>query len=200
MPPGRRAIGGVDDSKRLDAATRERLAARIRAEALAVALGAASVREIDRLNIHHATVLAMRRALERCARRLGRAPDHVLVDGRPLRTLAVVHTAVVGGDARCYAIACASIVAKVARDRLMTALAGRHPAYGWERNAGYGTVHHREALAARGLTTHHRRSFCLDAQVTLDLGHPPPAARPVDVTGARHDDPDAASMPHMEPA
>jgi ribonuclease HII len=169
MPPDRRAIAGVDDSKRLDAATRERLAVEIRSRALAVALGAASVREVDALNIHHATVLAMQRALARCVRLLGRAPDHVLVDGRPLRTLGVAHTAVVGGDARCYAIACASIVAKVTRDRLMHALATRHPAFGWERNAGYGTPAHRAAIDQVGLGPHHRRSFCLDAQVGLAL-------------------------------
>jgi ribonuclease HII len=167
MPPEQRAIAGVDDSKRLDAATRETLALRIRERALVVALGAASVREVDRLNIHHATVLAMRRALARVPRGLGRAPDHVLVDGNPLRTLGVLHTAVVKGDAKCYAIACASIVAKVTRDRLMTALAARHAAYGWERNRGYGTAEHQRAIAGHGLTRHHRRSFCESVQGDL---------------------------------
>src|SRR5690606_18549568 len=105
MPPDRRAIAGVDDSKRLDHVTRVRLAARIREQALALSLGAASVREVDQLNIYHATVLAMRRALGRIPTRLGTAPHHVLVDGKPLRTLGLEHTAVVKGDARCYAIA-----------------------------------------------------------------------------------------------
>lgn len=132
MPPGRRAIAGVNDSKQLDAATRETLAIRIREQALVVSLGAASAREIDRINIYHATVLAMRRALARVPPRLGCAPHHVLVDGKPLRTLGAVHTAVVKGDAKCYAIACASIVAKVTRDRLMHALATRYGHYGWE--------------------------------------------------------------------
>jgi ribonuclease HII len=171
MPPGRRAIAGVDDSKRLDADTRQRLAARIREEALVVALGAASAREVDARNIARATVLAMQRALRRleaqlCAR-VGHGPHHVLVDGLPLRTLGVPHTAVVKGDAKCYAIACASIVAKVTRDRLMTALDARHEGYAWARNSGYGTVQHRDAITRLGLTPHHRRTFCLAMQGDL---------------------------------
>jgi ribonuclease HII len=114
-------------------------------------------------------VLAMRRALQRIPTRLGVAPDHVLVDGKPLRTLGIAHTAVVKGDAKCYAIACASIIAKVTRDRLMTSLALRYPHFGWERNSGYGTAFHRQALAEHGLTPHHRQSFCLDTQVSLAL-------------------------------
>jgi len=155
MPPGARAIAGVDDSKQLTAGERRRLARIIRERALSVALGAASAREIDRINIYQATALAMRRALARLAMR----PDHVLVDGLPMRALEVEHTAVVNGDARCFHIACASIVAKVTRDRLLTALALRHPAYAWERNAGYGTPQHVRALRDAGFTAHHRRSF-----------------------------------------
>ena len=175
MPPEQRAIGGVNDSKQLDAETRERLALRIRERALGIALGAASVHEVDRLNIYHATVLAMRRALIRLTDRLGRSPDHILIDGKALRTLGHRHTAVVKGDAKCYAIACASIVAKVSRDRLMHALARRYDGYAWDRNVGYGTPYHIEALAALGLTPHHRRSFCLEAQVSFDdlLMQPP---------------------------
>jgi ribonuclease HII len=169
MPPNERAIPGVNDSKQLDAATRVALNARIRERALVVSLGAASAREIDRINIYHATILAMRRALARVPARLGCEPHHVLVDGKPLRTLGTVHTAVVKGDAKCYAIACASIVAKVTRDRLMHALAVRYDGYAWERNSGYGTAAHRAALDARGLTPHHRRSFCLEEQVALLL-------------------------------
>src|SRR4051812_10596641 len=163
MPPDARAIAGVDDSKRLSCAERVRLAARIRERALSVGLGAASVREIDRVNIYHATVLAMRRALAR----LSVAPDHVLVDGKPIRSLAVDHTAIVGGDARCYSIACASIVAKVTRDRLMERLGGRYPDYRWEQNAGYGTPDHIRGLSARGVSPHHRRSFCRVSQLSL---------------------------------
>ena len=163
MPPDARAIRGVDDSKRLAAADREKLALRIRERALTVAVGAASVREIDRINIYHAAVLAMRRALGR----LRVTPDHVLVDGNPIRSLGVEHTAVVGGDACCHSIACASIVAKVTRDRLMQALARRYPHYRWETNVGYGTTEHHAGLAAHGLTPHHRRSFSPVAQLRL---------------------------------
>jgi ribonuclease HII len=177
MPPDARAIAGVDDSKRLSCAARVRLAAKIRDRALAVGLGAASVREIDRVNIYHATVIAMRRALAR----LGVAPDHVLVDGKPIRTLAVPHTAIVGGDARCYSIACASIVAKVTRDRLMERLSARYPGFHWERNAGYATPDHLQGLAARGITPHHRRSFCRVSQLSLDLAVAEPAAPAADV-------------------
>lgn len=169
MPPDRRAIAGVNDSKQLDHATRVELAHRIREQALVIAIGAASAREVDRINIYHATVLAMRRALARVPSRLGQSPHHVLVDGKPLRTLGVEHTGVVKGDAKCYAIACASIIAKVTRDRLMTSLSRRYQAYRWDRNSGYGTAQHRQALAEHGLTPHHRRSFCLDEQVSLDL-------------------------------
>ena len=159
MPPDARAIDGVADSKKLAAAERERLALLIRARAVSVALGAASVREIGHLNIYGATVLAMRRALARLTVR----PDAVLIDGKPVRTLGVVHQAVVGGDDLCYAIACASIVAKVTRDRLMKSLGGRHDCYGWERNAGYGTAFHVAALREYGLTAHHRVAFCRTA-------------------------------------
>ena len=159
MPADRRAISGVTDSKQLAPAERERLAARIRDEAVALSVAAASVAEIARWNIYQATVRAMARALER----LPVPPDAVLVDGKPIATLGVPHQAVVGGDARCYTIGCASIVAKVVRDRLMTRLAARHPSYGWERNAGYGTPAHLEGLRTQGLTPHHRVAFCRTA-------------------------------------
>jgi ribonuclease HII len=165
MPPGRRAIAGVDDSKALSHAERERLAILIRRDAVAIALGAASPREIDRFNIFNATVLAMRRALTRLAVR----PDHVLVDGMRLRTLGVEHVNVIGGDARCFSIACASIIAKVTRDRVMVSLASRHPGYGWEHNVGYATPAHLASVYAKGLTPHHRRSFASAKQLTLDL-------------------------------
>lgn len=156
MPGERRAIRGVTDSKALTRAERERLASRIREEATAVALAAASVAEIARHNVYQATARAMARALARLPVR----PDHVLVDGKPIRTLAVPHRAIVGGDASCYSIGCASIVAKVVRDRLMARLSRRHPAYGWEANAGYGTPQHLQGLREAGLTPHHRRAFC----------------------------------------
>ena len=173
LPADMRAIRGVDDSKKLTGEERERLATRIRERALSVGVGAASVREIDRINIYHAAVLAMRRALGR----LHVTPDHVLVDGNPIRTLGVEHTAVVGGDACCHSIACASIVAKVTRDRLMRALARRYPAYHWNTNVGYGTPEHHAGLASHGLTPHHRRSFSPVAQLRLALDGTPPGDR-----------------------
>jgi len=169
MPAGVRAIGGVNDSKQLDPPTRERLVRRIREVAIAVGVGAASVREVDRVNILQATVRAMQRALTQVERQLGAAPDHVLIDGNPLRWLGVPHTGVVQGDRTCYSVACASIVAKVLRDRLMVKLAARHEWYVWERNMGYGTRAHREAILSHGLSAHHRRSFCLALQTSLEL-------------------------------
>ena len=170
LPPNCRRIAGVRDSKTLSARQRERLATEIRRRTV-VAVGAASVAEIDRLNIYHASHLAMRRAL----RRIGDY-DHVLVDGRRIAGFDDVgpHTAVIDGDALCYAIACASVVAKVTRDRLLARLALRHPGYGWERNAGYSTREHLEALRTLGVTPHHRRSFAPARsggaeQVELDL-------------------------------
>jgi ribonuclease HII len=148
-------IPGVRDSKTLGPTAREALAAAIADSVLAVGLGAASVVEIDRLNVLRASHLAMRRALAR----LGPV-DQVLVDGRPVRDDTIgPHHAIVDGDASCYAIACASIVAKVCRDRLMRRLAARYPAYGWERNVGYGTTEHRASLRIAGLSPYHRRSY-----------------------------------------
>lgn len=170
MPPDGRRISGVDDSKRLTAADREALVDEIRTRAIALGLGAASAREVDRLNIYQATTTAMRRALAR----LGVTPHHVIVDGKPIRTLGVLHTAVVGGDGKCYAVACASIVAKVTRDRLMHRLASRYPGYLWEQNAGYGTPAHMQALDVLGATPHHRRSFCVkQLSLSLSAGAPP---------------------------
>ena len=168
MPPDARAIPGVDDSKRLSAAQRDRLAPKIRERAVCYGIGAASVREIDRVNIYQATVIAMRRALAR----LTTTPHHVLVDGKPFRTLEIPHTAIVDGDDVCYSIACASILAKVTRDRIMRSLAGRYPDYLWERNVGYSTLAHLQGLADHGVTPHHRRSFIPVHQLTLDLSAP----------------------------
>jgi ribonuclease HII len=152
MPPERRAMPGINDSKQLSAKKREKLVTKILANAVGVGIGAASVREIDRLNILQASILAMRRAL----RRLPVAPNHVVVDGRSLRTLDVAHTAVIHGDARCYSIACASI-------------ASRYPGYLWEENVGYATAAHFRGIAERGITPHHRRSFLPVRQLTLDF-------------------------------
>lgn len=159
------AVSGATDSKRLSPLARQRLYLDVLASAEAVGVGAASVREIDRLNVLEATALAMRRALAR----LPVPPGHVVVDGLPVASLGVPHEAVVEGDARVHSIGCASIVAKVVRDRLMARLARRHPGYGWERNAGYGTQDHMDALGVLGATPHHRRLMATH-QLDLELG------------------------------
>jgi len=167
MRPDCRRIPGVRDSKTLSAAQREALAPIIRRRALAVGIGAASVGEIDRLNIYHATHLAMRRAIARVGQY-----DHVLVDGLKIRGFEDAvgpYSAIVDGDALCYSIACASVVAKVVRDRLMARLSVRHPGYGWERNAGYPTAEHRAAIRELGLTVFHRRSFAPIQEALLGI-------------------------------
>ena len=158
------AIDGATDSKVLSPEEREELSALILARACSVTLGAASVREIDRANILVATAWAMNRALGR----LQRDPDHVVVDGLPMKSLRWKHEAVVGGDASVHSVACASIVAKVCRDRLMAKLAPRYPGYGWDHNMGYGTAEHRDALEHLGATPHHRQTF-LGLQYGFDL-------------------------------
>ena len=159
MPPDLRALRGVDDSKALTAHARERLVSQIMQRAVCLGLGAASAREIDRINIYHASTLAMRRALSR----LTVSPDHVIIDGRPIRALGVVHHGIVDGDDKCFSIACASIVAKVTRDRLMASLARRHPHYAWDHNCGYATRRHIDALQSHGSCAHHRQSFVVKA-------------------------------------
>ena len=149
-------IDGVDDSKKLTHEKRLALYDRIVASCVCWGVGAASPAEIDRINIRRATALAMERAI----RRLSCPPGHLLVDGLPVPELGHERqTAIVDGDAKVHSIAAASILAKVTRDRLMERLAARHPAYGWERNKGYGTPEHLAALDAHGPTRHHRQSF-----------------------------------------
>jgi ribonuclease HII len=163
LPP-RLILRGIDDSKLLRAAVRERLAVKIQKRALAWAVAAASTREVDRLNILRASHVAMRRALAR----LGLEPQHVVVDGLAVPDLAPCCTPVVDGDRLVHAVACASILAKVYRDRLMHRLAGRYPGYGWQTNVGYATQEHRDAIAELGVTPHHRMSFQPN-QLALDL-------------------------------
>jgi ribonuclease HII len=158
-------IRGVNDSKQLNAQKREALFAEIRSKALAIGVGAASTKEVDRLNILRASHLAMRRAIMR----LPFEPHHIIVDGLPVYELGERHTAVVDGDAKVHAIACASIVAKVIRDRAMHMLATRYPGYGWDHNVGYGTQEHRDAIGVIGLTPHHRRSFEPNSQLRLEI-------------------------------
>lgn len=146
---------GINDSKKLEPRVRIRLLEEIKASAK-VSVAHASVEEIDRLNILRASLLAMERAVAG----LRGTPCHVLVDGKVVPgSLGCEATALVKGDARSLSIAAASILAKVTRDRIMEDLAREYPGYGWERNAGYPTKAHREALADLGVTPHHRRSF-----------------------------------------
>ncbi len=146
---------GLNDSKKLTAKARARIAALIHEQA-EVSIAHASVEEIDRVNILRASHLAMERAVAA----LSPPPDFVLIDGSMIpRGLALPSAAVVRGDGRSVSIAAASIVAKIARDRIMVDLAQQHPGYGWETNAGYPSKSHRLALQNLGVTPHHRRSF-----------------------------------------
>ncbi len=159
-------IRDADDSKRLSAEARAELVEEIARKAVCVRIGAASAQEIDRINILRASGLAMQRAVAK----LHPSAQHLLVDGLPMPELGLERqTAIVDGDALVHCIACASIVAKVCRDRLMTRLARRYPEYGWESNKGYATAHHREALRLHGPTPHHRRSFQPIEQMVLEL-------------------------------
>jgi ribonuclease HII len=155
--PHTRKIAGVRDSKTLSVRQRERLVEDIKARSLAWGIGAASVAEIERLNIRNAAHLAMRRALRRLP-----PHDHVLVDGQKITGMEEhigPYTPIVKGDASSYAIACASVLAKVTRDRLMSRLAVRYPGYGWEHNAGYATRDHVAGLRELGVSPHHRRTY-----------------------------------------
>lgn len=154
-----RALSGLTDSKQLSRDEREAYCDVIRAHGR-VGLGAASSAEIDRINIHNATLLAMLRAY----RNLGVEAAMALVDGVHKPPLPCPVEPVVKGDAKSLSIAAASVVAKVARDRQMMVLARRYPGYGWESNVGYGADAHYAGLLRLGLTPHHRRSFaCLEA-------------------------------------
>lgn len=148
-------IAGLADSKKLTARQREALFDEIRAKALCSSIALASVQEIDELNILHATMLAMRRAVEG----LRLKPSLVQVDGNRVPPLQVPAQAIVKGDAKVKAISAASILAKVHRDRLCDELHQAHPQYGFDGHKGYPTADHLAALRAHGATPHHRRSF-----------------------------------------
>jgi len=148
-------VPGLDDSKKIDEDRREELYGEIIRASLTWGVGVVGTALVDRLNVLEATRLAMRRAVARLTVR----PDYVLVDGWPVPDLGVPHRGVVDGDALCASVAAASVVAKVTRDRIMRCLGRRFPAYGFERNKGYGTPEHREALRRLGPCPAHRRTF-----------------------------------------
>ena len=150
-----RHIPGVCDSKTVPAAERERLYDLILCDAIAWAVGEADPSEIDRINIHQASLRAMQRAVLQ----LAPLPDIVLVDAFRVPDLPMAQRGVLHGDRRCSAIAAASIVAKVTRDRQMLDLHGRDPRYGFDRHKGYATADHLEAVARFGYSAVHRRSF-----------------------------------------
>lgn len=154
LDPGH-PISGLADSKKLSEKRREALSEEIRSHALAWAVAEASVEEIDRLNILHASLLAMRRAVEA----LSPAAEYVLVDGNRCPTLPCPSSAVIKGDSRVAAISAASILAKVVRDRQMYEMDAIYPGYGLARHKGYPTKVHFEALEKMGITPEHRRSF-----------------------------------------
>ena len=163
--PGTR-IPGVDDSKKLDAAARTRLAIEIKAAAVAWSVGWAEVHEIDQLNIYWAGILAMRRAVDGLASR----PDHILLDARRIKEISIPQQAIVRGDSKSLTIAAASIIAKTSRDAKMHELDGAYPGYGFKIHKGYPVREHLAALKKLGATSVHRQSF---SPVREALGLPP---------------------------
>lgn len=163
--PGSR-IRGIDDSKKLDAATRDKLAAEIRMSAAAWSVAFAEVEEIDAINIYWAGLLAMRRAVEG----LSLMPQHLLLDARRLKDLSIPQQSIVKGDSRSLTIAAASILAKTARDALMHKLDTEYPGYGFAKHKGYPVREHLAVLERLGASPVHRRSF---SPVRTVLGLPP---------------------------
>lgn len=161
---GLKFLDAVNDSKKIAKPQREELFDCI-TENFIWGTGMASPEEIDALNIHHATLLAMKRAFEAT----GAGAAVALVDGKFAPALPCAAQTVIKGDSLSKSIAAASIVAKVTRDRLMGTLHREFPHYGWDRNAAYPTPEHLEALRTHGLTPYHRRSFAPCAQISLPL-------------------------------
>lgn len=160
IPPECDPITGVRDSKQMSAKQRDAAFSSVQSQAVRVGIGVASIAEIEAINILQASYLAMNRALARV-----QPVGHALIDGRAIKRekiqtdVAPDYTTIVKGDAHSYAIACASVIAKVRRDRFMQRLAKKYPGYGWEKNAGYGTQQHRDALLELGVTPWHRRTY-----------------------------------------
>ena len=154
FPPGTELLG-IDDSKRVEAEDRIRLAAVIRQSAAAIGIGSAAVDEVDRLNIYQAALLAMRRAVEA----LSVKPEHLLVDARTIPEMAIPQNAFNKGDGINFSIAAASIIAKTHRDALMEALDKKYPGYGFAQHKGYGTAEHQSAIGRLGPCPIHRLSF-----------------------------------------
>jgi ribonuclease HII len=158
------ALDGIRDSKLLSARQRDALEGAIRETALGIGVGVVEVEEVDRLNVYRAGLAAMARAVQA----LPLPPEHLLVDARQIPDCTISQTSVARGDRTVYSIAAASIVAKVYRDRLMVAMDGRYPGYGFARHAGYGTAAHLRALRSLGPTPIHRRSFAPVRDVLLN--------------------------------
>ena len=151
-------VNQINDSKKLSAKKREQLFPLIMNSNAIIGIGQASAEEIDSINILQASFLAMKRAWEDVAKK-GYHPAFALIDGNKLPRWNLPMQAVIGGDAKSLSIATASIIAKVTRDRLMAELAKQYPVYGWDKNAGYGTKIHIEALEKYGVTPHHRKTY-----------------------------------------
>jgi ribonuclease HII len=155
IPMNVECIALVRDSKKLSAIQRDKAFALIVQQSISIGIGMASVREVEQVNVLQASYLAMRRAIARV-----QPIDHALIDGRGIKLdLGVPITTIIKGDTKSYAIACASIVAKVRRDRLMKKLSNRYPGYGWERNMGYGTAQHLAGIQSLGITPWHRKTY-----------------------------------------
>ena len=156
----------INDSKKLSAKKREELFPKIMNSNAIIGIGETTAEEIDEINILQASFLAMKRALDNVKEK-GHTPAFALIDGNKLPKWDMPMQAVIGGDAKSLSIAAASIVAKVTRDRHMQELAKEYPQYGWDKNAGYGTKAHIEALEKYGITPHHRKTYAPIARLIL---------------------------------
>jgi ribonuclease HII len=190
--PAKPRINGLDDSKALTAKRREELYEKIVDRALAFCIASASVEEIDTINILHASMLAMKRAVEG----LSVAPTLVKIDGNRCPTLSIRAEAVIGGDALIKQISAASILAKVTRDRMLVELHETFPVYGFDAHSGYGTPQHLRALREHGPCEHHRRSFAPVREAHLLFGSVLPEIAPevLQAASTLEDDPDARAF------